>query len=317
MENEINFQSYKEFATKDSAYELTFLPGIYLIKLIGASGGYTTAFQVNNPGKGGLVQGIIKIRKTQKLYLNVGSQGTNSSEGTAGQGGYNGGGSGGEDETEFNCGAAGGGGATDLRTVGGLWSNPKSLYSRIMVAGGGGSAGCYYEAGNGGDGGDLQAENGKPSTNSANIVEGGSGGTQNAITLGEGGNGEDSVKLENDFNYKGEGGGGGGGGYYGGQGGKTHCNACSSSGGGGGSSYISGHSSCFSTNEGGSSSNSHIHFSGLYFYNIYIKPGFNVGDGKAIIMGVGNLDICTNNCLSWNYHKFSILFILIIQTKIN
>ena len=221
MENEINFQSYKEFATKDSAYELTFLPGIYLIKLIGASGGYTTAFQVNNPGKGGLVQGIIKIRKTQKLYLNVGSQGTNSSEGTAGQGGYNGGGSGGEDETEFNCGAAGGGGATDIRLSPSFDAYTDSL---IVAGGGGGRSNSYdgYYDGTPGCGGGLIGGNSQY----------GKGGLQDKAP---------SVSGEMESGKFGEGGsapqgtsGGGGGGWFGGSTGK----GSTASGGAGGSGYV-------------------------------------------------------------------------------
>ena len=56
---EIFFDSYYEFETKESPYRLKFFPGKYMVTLIAASGGYTPpTFQVNYPGKGGLVKGV-------------------------------------------------------------------------------------------------------------------------------------------------------------------------------------------------------------------------------------------------------------------
>ena len=178
-----------------------------------------------------------------------------------------------------------------------------------MVAGGGGSPGCYLNAGFGGDGGDLIAENGFPTTYTT-TVDGGLGGSQSSgYALGKGGPGEDGIIITSNplLNY-GEGSGAGGGGYYGGYGGKTSCNSCSSSGGGGGSSYISGHPNCLSTNADGSKSSSSVHFSGLFFSNIIIKPGYNIGDGKAIITGLSRLQFGTFHCSF--FITFKILFII-------
>ena len=170
--------------------------GTYLIELWGAQG---TNFE-NNGGKGGYTSGNLKLSKDEKIYIYVGEMPKYESGNcvTTNQ------------NQIFNGsvnGCNGGGGATDVRIIGGDWNNPTSLKSRIMVAAGGGgsqesSAGGLY---------------GYPiDTNNSE----GSGGRQisNSYGLGETG-------ISN-----------GAGGYYGGK--------SSSTSGGGGSSYISGHAGC-------------------------------------------------------------------------
>ncbi|MDR1500279.1 MAG: hypothetical protein LBI58_04795 [Tannerellaceae bacterium] len=132
---------------------------------------------------GGYVKGTLYLKENQEIYIRVSKGGT--------------------------------GGATDFRLVDGVWSLPKGLNSRIMVAGGGGGDEAGY--GTAGDAGGLVGYGG----------EGGEGGTQTGggDSFGCGGGTLSSP------------GGDGGDGYYGGDGGDNGSA-------GGGSSFISGMTGC-------------------------------------------------------------------------
>ena len=108
-------------------------PGEYKLEVWGAAGGYTS--ETRRGGYGGYATGVITLAGDEKLYINVGGQGTTD----PGVGGYNGGGSG-----SSAGGSGGGGGATHIATKTGLLStleNDKS--SVIIVAGGGGGYAVY------------------------------------------------------------------------------------------------------------------------------------------------------------------------------
>lgn len=124
------------------------------IKVWGASAGEEIPGSNIQPGKGGYSYGILNISENadkiidNKLYIYIGGMadtGCNLSNeeeqkyascgGYFSCGGYNGGGSGAKGY--YNNGH-GGGGATDIRFVGGEWNNIDSLNSRFIVAGGGG-----------------------------------------------------------------------------------------------------------------------------------------------------------------------------------
>ena len=152
-----------------SAYTVNFPAGRYLIELWGASAGTTTYGKTNVGGRGGYVSGVITFKGSKTLYFYVGTQGTNSNSGTKGTGGFNGGADGGTDNNNYDCASAGSGGSTDLRIS-------TDINTRIIVAGGGGSSGCYTEAGLGGHAGGMIGEKGK--SNRGETVSGGSGGTQ-------------------------------------------------------------------------------------------------------------------------------------------
>ena len=241
--------------------------GRYKIELWGAQGG--------EGGKGGYTSGEIDLTKGTTLYFYVGGKGpTNATQ--ANEGGYNGGGYSG---TNTGVNSFGGGGATDVRLVGGLWNNEVSLRSRIMVAGGGGGSfsGATYTAVPGVGG---------------NLVGGDAGGSYSCTVPGGG----KQTTYGSAYNALGRGsfgyacqtnvegwGGGGGGGYWGGSIG------CGRSG-GGGSSFISGYTgsvavvSADSTSPRLSSSNAtcaegttditcSYHYSGLIFENGVMKSG--------------------------------------------
>lgn len=141
--------------------------GTYQLQVWGAQGGYRSSSTYG--GKGGYSIGTVSLKQGEKLYVYVGGAGGNTSTKTNGvvAGGYNGGG--------YRYGYKGGGGATDIRLVGGTWNNSASLLSRIIVAGGGGSDGASSKQGMYGGG-----TQGGSSTQSytANSSACGKGGTQ-------------------------------------------------------------------------------------------------------------------------------------------
>ena len=168
-------------------------------------------------GAGGRVQGSLPVTAGSTLNVYVGCTGATTS------GGWNGGGQG-------YASGAGGGGATDIRTVGGVWSLAASVASRVLVAGGGGGAGYY---GTGGAGGGLTGGQGGTQTPSTTQY-GGFGGSQTAGGLGgvwpSNPTGSTGAQPAGGAGVSTLNSGGGGGGYWGGGGG-------SHNGAGGGSSY--------------------------------------------------------------------------------
>ena len=198
----------------------------------GAQGG---SYVGRNPGGlGGSGAVSAAVTPGQVLQVNVGGVGGN--QGTAApNGGFNGGGTGGASGLGD---AAGGGGASDVRTA------PYGLAHRITVGGGGGGASVHLpggtgggEAGGSGDVDGLEDQDGSGGTQSG----GGAGGSQGisgrngeAGTFGLGGDGGGLTGSS------GHAGAGGGGGWYGGGGG-AHGNFGTGGGGSGfGTSLASG-----------------------------------------------------------------------------
>jgi hypothetical protein len=237
--------------------------GTYRMECWGGAGSqrYSNSKVTTMGGLGGYARGDIELKNDLRLYVYVGGAGTiGNKKGTGGTGGWNGGGNGGGDDSD-DTGPAGGGG-TDIRLVSG------NLYSRIIVAGGGGTGGKVDEYwGNGGGGLSGQTYN---STSTAI----GKGGTQTTgYAFGSGGPGS-----KGGSGYSG--GGGGGGGYWGGTGSKRN-----SSQGGGGSGFVSGMSGCNAVVSSASSSpsGSPNHYSGYVFTNASMTTGTRSGNGLARI----------------------------------
>ena len=288
-------------------YKVEFTRGSYLVELVGASGGFTKFGKVNYPGKGGYVRGILDITYPITMHLYVGGMGKNTTgtgESNGADGGFNGGGKGADDLANDACPTAGGGGATDLRLPSNNDEDQISLRQRIMVAGGGGSAGCWKTAGKGGDGGGIEGQAGDPME--ANPLSGGDCGKQTGENdfFGYGEKGEDGVN-------QGEGAGAGGGGYYGGRGGKSGSNVQSGGGGGGGSSFISGMDGCLAINKNGTTKANSIHFSGIQFREPSTLIGVNYGDGYAIITYLKWCKIQTN-IIKYNFYSYFVLLLIII-----
>ena len=257
--------------------------GTYKVELWGAQGGDSANLL---GGKGGYVSGNIELEETKRLYVYVGGHGvTNGNFGQDipenyeelsygfSEGGYNGGGSSGN-QSIYN---GSGGGATDIRTNAGNINAFEFIKSRIMVAGAGGGSSKYHSYNcQGGFGGGLTGGNGisikEPETRYAGGGKQESGGYTYQTYAGGGfgiggkGNvpsGSGALKVN----------GGGGSGYYGGSGGGDY-----GAGGAGGSSFISGHNGCDAIKEESTENNiihtgQSIHYSGLYFTNTLMIDG--------------------------------------------
>lgn len=251
--------------------------GYYKLEAWGASGGLN--YYNNNGGgaigQGGYTSGTTYMTKGTVLHIYVGQQGYNGSYPNYTSGTFNGGGAGMKPgyTADGHQGGAGGG-ASDIRLVGGAWNNTSGLRSRILVAGGGGGVGCASVLDPAGNGGGL---NGGTSYNvqSSYTASTASGGTQ--TTGGSGYSPQYNSVQTGLFGvgaYGSQCGSGGGGGYYGG-------GSAYTAGGGGGSSYVTGHAGCDTTyraNQGG-----------YNFTNVILQQGGNVGNGQVRITKLNSL----------------------------
>lgn len=226
-----------------SVQTTTLTPGRYKLECWGAQGGNSNQSNgtYGNGGKGGYSTGILNVSTNTTIYITVGGQGQNGIFNTRTAGGFNGGGDG--YGTNNSGVGGGGGGASDISLMSPVFSHSSyfinnirdtnSLLSRIIVAGGGGSAGydVSNNAANGGAGGGTTGQDGL-----SNRVYHGTGGKQ--TTFGTGGSSEESNRYSVQAKF-GCGASasnstdvapGGGGGWYGGG---LHCDSA-----GGGSGYV-------------------------------------------------------------------------------
>jgi len=154
------------------------------VAAIGGNGGNKGSIQGGLPAE---VSGRLAVIPDSTIFVNIGGDGS-SLVGNQAAGGVNGGGQGGY--TVANAYGAGGGGATDIRTVPSFDDN--SLESRVVVAGGGGGAGSTANgtgAKAGGAGGDAGANGARAESAGANntIGSGGFGGGAGTGSAGGGG----------------------------------------------------------------------------------------------------------------------------------
>ena len=236
--------SVMNFDYTGSVQTATLTPGTYKLECWGAQGGNSNQSNgtYGNGGKGGYSTGILNVSTNTTIYITVGGQGQNGVLNTRTAGGFNGGGDG-YGTNNYGVGG-GGGGASDISLMSPVFSHSSyfinnirdtnSLLSRIIVAGGGGSAGydVSNNAANGGAGGGTTGQDGL-----SNRVYHGTGGKQ--TTFGTGGSSEEpnrySVQAKfgcgaSASNSTDVAPGGGGGGWYGGG---LHCDSA-----GGGSGYV-------------------------------------------------------------------------------
>lgn len=249
---------------------VTLKPAKYKLECWGASGG---AFGVDTwdvCAKGGYVKGEIIFKEKTLLYIYAGQSGyENPSSGSSlTRTGFGGGGSGGSVSGVSTV----GGGATDIRLVGGSWDNPQGLFSRILVAGGGGgSADSSYEGGNGGG---LIGERGavyRSYTTGGSQYQGGTGRTDDLCGLFGKSNGSSTSK--------------GGGGWFGG---------------GSGELYGSGGGSGYALTKDSYKPHGYIPTSEYYLENVVMTTGGNTtkADGYAkitLLQALPFLDISSYN----------------------
>lgn len=235
--------SVMNFDYTGSVQTATLAPGTYKLECWGAQGGNSNQSNgtYGNGGKGGYSTGILNVSTNTTIYITVGGQGQNGVLNTRTAGGFNGGGDG--YGTNNSGVGGGGGGASDISLMSPVFSHSSyfinnirdtnSLLSRIIVAGGGGSAGydVSNNAANGGAGGGTTGQDGL-----SNRVYHGTGGKQ--TTFGTGGSSEEpnrysvqakfgcGASASNSTDVAP----GGGGGWYGGG---LHCDSA-----GGGSGYV-------------------------------------------------------------------------------
>ncbi|ENY8726196.1 glycine rich domain-containing protein [Clostridioides difficile] len=144
-------QTEWNFGYNGSPQSVILKPGKYKFECWGSSGGINNSSWYTD-AKGGYSKGEITLKKQTTLYVYVGESGfASSSTSNNTKSGFNGGGKG-----YLNQQIMGtyysmyGGGATDIRLVGGAWDDEQGLLSRIIVAGGGGGSYSPYTGGAGG-----------------------------------------------------------------------------------------------------------------------------------------------------------------------
>lgn len=219
-----------DFDYTGAVQSVTLNAGTYTLECWGAQGGYRS--NASRGGKGGYSIGTLSLSSKTTLYIYVGGSGNSvTSANSSGYypGGFNGGG--------YRNTYKGGGGATDIRI------GTDSLYSRVIVAGGGGSDGSSSQSG--GYAGGTSGARGSFGYGSY-----GYGGNQTATysslnAIASQGTNNNSSDCAAGFGFGGFGcysssgyGGAGGGGWYGGQGTYPDGSGDDDGGGGGGSGYV-------------------------------------------------------------------------------
>ncbi|HFL2584420.1 TPA: glycine rich domain-containing protein [Clostridioides difficile] len=192
-----------DFNRRYAEQTVTLPRGKYLLECWGAAGGGGSSIADSNlRSKGGYSKGELTLKKETTLHVYVGYSGRDSLHSTP----FNGGGKAliHESDSNKNTVYCHGGGATDIRLVGGQWDNEQSLLSRIIVAGGGGRNNFGTKGGDGGGSNGSSTEYSKGGTNTG----GGKGINGTDGSFGKGGSGISSGEYSKQ--------GGGGGGWYGG-----------------------------------------------------------------------------------------------------
>lgn len=225
--------------------------GYYMLEVWGAQGGsYNTTYK---GGYGGYSSGIIKLVKSNKIYVNVGGPGSGGLTKIAG--GYNGGGSatGGVCDSSSSRYAYSGGGATHIATSSGELANLSSKVGSILIVAGGGGGAHYMQSayGSGASAGGYVGNTATWTNNGHNKNHQPTGGSQ--TSGGIGGNSY-SDTLANS-------------GYFGNGGNWSTSDCAEGSGGGGG--YYGGGSGMFTPGAGGSGyiGNSLLIYKYMYCYN--------------------------------------------------
>lgn len=216
-----------EFNYTGAEQSVVLPPGKYKFECFGACGG--NYYDFVQCAKGGYTAGSLILKENTTLHVYVGQsgycKGVNGIETC--RSGFNGAGG----ITTYKSTSDGyyslaGGGATDIRLIGGNWDNLQSLLSRIIVAGGGGGGGSGNSHDSIGHGGGTKGKDGISIANK--YFAGGGSQFQGGLTFNSLYNGSFGVSGAGD----GISGVGGGGGWY--------CGAGSfyAEFGGGGSGYI-------------------------------------------------------------------------------
>ena len=248
-------------------FYITLFSGVYTFELYGGQGGGPLI----DTGKGGYIQGTIKLNEKSSFYVFVGAHGKTL---TPNEDSYTFGGGGNGYSYSDTHGVGSGGGASDIRKV------ENDLYSRIIVAGGGGASGKQYRYGQESKGSCGGGSNGESAVGSTDPGQGATisqpGQSPFLASFGFGSN----VTRPSDAD------GSGGGGGYGGSAGKGY-----SSGGGGGSGY-------FDIN---------------LFYDVTTSCGVNLNHGSVHITLIKylNMHFCSYRTIN-RFFTYSYLLVMFI-----
>lgn len=209
--------------------------GLYKLETWGAQGG--NANSTYTGGYGGYSTGVIRLKKGDRLFVNVGQAGTTCHRDIlpVSNESYNGGGMCNANDAEGYHYTGSGGGATHIATVSGPLSSLEESRNSILIVSGGGGGAYYHTANIYGNGGSAGGFIGNDGTSGDPTRTPGKGGTQTS-----GGTGADGL-YDAHFGRFGHGGdksSGGGSGYYGGGSTLGGTGAYTISGAGGGSGYI-------------------------------------------------------------------------------
>ncbi|MCI9975608.1 hypothetical protein JY742_05705 [Clostridioides difficile] len=165
-----------EFNYTGSEQSVTLKPGKYQIECWGANGGFNTSMSADKYKNacGGYTVGTFLFNENKTIYIYVGKEGTVESVdfNNPSRRGFNGAGLSYEYTSSVLDVAFDGGGATDVRTVGGAWDNPQGLLSRFIVAGGGGGWTNDKYTGGTGKGGGLTSNDLEFCTGASQIAGG-------------------------------------------------------------------------------------------------------------------------------------------------
>ena len=325
MQRKLKILKVFDFPYLGQPQEISLTKGLYIFECWGASGEIHGSYQINEngcdqtKGRGGYTKGYMYVNETTKFFVYVGEKGTQSISKTI----FN----------SNNFSTLNGGGATDIRLIGGDWFLFDSLKSRIMVAGAGGNGERYC----GGDGGGI---NGTQNTATDQDDISTTPGTQNSPGkqgyLLDANNAYWGHGADGKFGFSGEGycynkedivrcdiGASGGSGYYGGGGTVMYGS------GSGGSSFISGHPGCDAIDENSREGNiihtsQPIHYSKAFFFKTGTIPGNQLmisPENQLVIGHSGNgfarITLLTNFYLSCQKRNRDFQFFLYLFIVLN
>lgn len=165
--------------------------GYYLLETWGASGGNGSSEYIG--GYGSYSQGIVKLKKNEVIYINVGGEGKSVCYASI-NGGYNGGGTAYSPNEDV---AGSGGGATHIAYKSGLLKEQSKDINEILIVSGGGGGGYHFRSlynGKGGHAGGFTGNISYDYTTGGREYNSGTQASQTAAGTGSGAGGKSNSR---------------------------------------------------------------------------------------------------------------------------
>lgn len=165
--------------------------GYYLLECWGASGGNGSSEYIG--GYGSYSQGIVKLKKDEVIYINIGGKGNSASYSSI-NGGYNGGGTAYSPDEDV---VGSGGGATHIASKSGLLKDLSEDINEILIVSGGGGGGYHYRSlynGKGGHAGGFTGNISYDYTTGGRKYNSGTQASQTAAGTGSGAGGKSNSR---------------------------------------------------------------------------------------------------------------------------